>query len=359
MTRPSTTPRKPLRVAMVGVGGFGARRRSMMRDTGLFDLVAAYDLSDEALEQARSEDGAEPVDSFEALLDVPGIEAVFIATGAKFHTEQLVAAARRGLHVFVEKPLCSTPDEVKQVLDVWHETGVVIGCGHTDHTTKPMSQLIKTRIDHGELGTVAAFEKTTCHAGGQTLKPGDWREDPDKNPGGMLFQCGVHGIHELMYYFGPVAEVQAMTRHDVLTSRTDDVALCHLRFHSGVIGTLNAYHTSPYRHTFSLFGTRANLYRFDHFFHEGTELFQQTQASHGEHQPRRRVELPSNGSAACGGLESFYHAIHRGGTPYPSVIDGARAVEVVFAAMESAREKRSVLIQDTMPDLPATATHAR
>ena len=339
------TQNTPMRVAQVGVGGFGAKRRELMRKTGLFQLVAAYDLSADALEKARAEDGAEPVDSYEKLLDTPGIEAVIISTGAKFHAEQIIAAARRGLHVFVEKPLCSTAEEVQQILQTQRETGVVIGTGHTDHTVSPVSRCIKQKIDDGELGTVAAFEKTTCHAGGQTLKRGDWREDPDKNPGGMLFQCGVHGLHELMYYFGPVAEVQAMFRDDVLTSRTSDAALCQLRFESGLIGTLNAYHCSPYRHTFSIFGTTANIYRFDHFFHEGTELLQQVQRDHGAHQPREPVHVPALDEGKVGGLESFYKAVRDGGTPYPSVIDGARAVNVVFAAAESAAKRRPVSAQ--------------
>ena len=39
---------KKLRIGMVGVGGFGARRRERMRETGLFELVAVYDLNLEA-----------------------------------------------------------------------------------------------------------------------------------------------------------------------------------------------------------------------------------------------------------------------------------------------------------------------
>jgi len=348
-----------MKVAQIGVGGFGAARRELMRQAGVFDLVAAYDHNPEALARAEAEDGAEPVESYEALLQTPGIEAVVISTGAKFHAEQVIDAAERGLHVFVEKPLCSTPDEMRELLKVWRRTGVVIGVGHSDHTADPVSRTIKRKIDTGELGTVATFEKTTCHAGGQMIQPGDWRGDPDKNPGGMLFQCGVHGVHELLYYFGPVAEVQAMFRNDVLPTGTDDVALCHLRFASGLVGTLNAYHASPYRHTFSVFGTRSNLYRFEHFFHEGTELLQQVQGADADaHQPRTPVSIDAEAESGkttlgnMGGLMSFCQAIRDGTTPYPSLLDGARAVAVVFAAAESARQGRPIRLDDALIDTP-------
>jgi len=338
---------KPIRVGQVGVGGFGARRRKILRDSGCFELVAAYDLSEQALAVAEREDGAKPVPSFQALLDTPGLEAIVISTGAKFHAEQIIAAAERGYHVLVEKPLVSTPQELQDVLAAWRRSGVVIAVGHDDHRHNPGSQLIKQKIDSGELGTVATFEKTTCHAGGQQLTADAWRADPEKNPGGMLFQCGVHGIHELRYYFGPIVEVQAMFRSDVLPTPTDDVALCQLRFASGLVGTLNAYHCSPYRHTFSVFGTRSNLYRFNHFFHEGTELFQQVQESPDGHQPRQLIEVPQQQPGShISGVRSFYPAIRDGAELYPSIVDGAQAVAVVFAATESAKTAQPVAVSN-------------
>ena len=75
----------------------------------------------------------------------------------------------------------------------------MVALGHEDHFHDPVSIKIKEMIDSGQLGKIAAFEKTTAHSGGLMIKPGDWRGDPNANPGGMLFQCGVHSFHELMH----------------------------------------------------------------------------------------------------------------------------------------------------------------
>lgn len=326
-----------MKVAQIGVGNFGARRREIMRQSGLFDLVAAYDRNPEALKQCEEQDDACPVESYEALLAVSGIEAVVISTGARFHAEQIIQAAERGLHVFVEKPLCSTPEEVEALLAIQRKTGVIIGVGHIDHRHDAVSLRIKDLIDSGALGNVAAFEKTTAHSGGLQIKPGDWRGVPDKNPGGMLFQCGVHAIHELMFYFGPVAEVFCMMRSDVHTTATADVAMCQLRFKSGLVGTLNAYHVTPYRHTLSIFGTQANLYRDERFFNEGVELLIQRSGVPGDKEPKESVKVDESRTDVCGGMRSFYRAIREGSEPYPSLIDGASAVETVFAAEKSVR----------------------
>ncbi len=333
-------------VAQIGVANYGAKRRQIMRDTGLFRLVSAYDLNPEALRACHAEDGATAVGSYAELLDTPGIEGVIISTGASFHAQQIIQAAEKGLHVFVEKPLCSTPQEADALLAVQQRTGVVIAVGHMNHRHDAVAARIKHLLDAGELGTIATFEKTTAHNGGLQIKPGDWRGDPLKNPGGMLFQCGVHGFHELMYYFGPICEVSATMRYDVHTTKTADVALCHLRFSSGLIGTLNAYHVTPYRHTLGIYGTTANLYRDDRYFAEGTDLRIQRTDVPGAAEAKEPVIIDRSLHDEGGGMRSFFHAVRTGQTPYPSLIDGVRAVDVVFAAEESARTKRPVTVRE-------------
>lgn len=231
-------------------------------------------------------------------------------------------------------------------ITVQRKTGVVIGLGHNDHSHDAMSLGIKQMIDVGELGTVATFEQTTAHNGGLQIKPGDWRGNPARNPGGMLFQCGVHAVHELMFYFGPIVEVSAMMRDDVHTTQTADVALCHLKFASGLIGTLNAYHVTPYRHTFSILGTKANLYRDERFFDEGTTLQIQRTGEPGAKEAKEPVAIDKALTDVCSGMRSFYNAVRQGGACYPALIDGARAVAVVFAAEESARCGRPVAVTE-------------
>jgi predicted dehydrogenase len=334
-----------LKVGQIGVGNFGAYRRERMRETGLFELIAACDLNPQFIEAAVREDGAKPCASYGELLSTPGLEAIVISTGAKFHCEQMLAAMKRGLHVFVEKPLCATPDEMSTLLRAQRESGVVVGVGHNDHSRDAVSQTIKNLIESGALGQIAAFEKTTAHNGGLHIKPGDWRGDPEKNPGGMLFQCGVHALHELAYYFGPVSEVSCRMRTDVHTTATADVAICHLAYKSGLIGTLNAYHVTPYRHSFNLFGTKANLYREELFFDEGTKLWQQTTHLDNKKEPKVPVEIREE-EDRCGNLRSFYQAVREGSEPYPSLRDAARAVATVFAAEASAHSGCAVKVAD-------------
>ncbi len=337
-----------MKVAQVGVANFGGYRRERMRETGLFEIVAAYDLNAEALRKCQAEDGARPVSSYEELLATPGIEAVVISTGAKFHAAQTAAALARGLHVFVEKPLCATPGEIELLLQAQRKAGRVVAVGHADHSSSKRSLHLKRLLADGFFGRLATFEMTIAHSGGLEIKEGDWRGDPEKNPGGMLFQCGCHGFHELMFLFGPIRRVSSMMRYDVHTTKTADVAHCILVFESGLIGTVSAYHVTPYRHTLHLFGTEQSLYIDDRAPSYGdANVIHSQKRGNCAAEPLLPFTLDEGGDA-CGNLRSFYKAVREGGTPYPSLIDGARAVAVVFAAEESAKSGNAVAVPPSL-----------
>jgi len=339
-----------MRVAMVGVGGFGGYRRARMRETGLFQLVAAYDINAQALAQCQAEDGAAIMPSFDALLATPDIEALIISTGGKYHAAQAIAGMERGLHVFIEKPLCSTPEEVTSMVEAQQRTGVVVGTGHNDLRHDSAAVLLKSMLEDGTFGTVVTFEEVTAHSGGLEIKPGDWRGDPEKNPGGMLFQCGVHALHELIFYFGPVARVTAMMRYDANPqTATADVAHCILQFASGMMGTLSAYHITPYHHSLTIYGTKKTLYRDGRAPGYGDPSYIAFQ-ERGNCVAEKHVPFTfPEDKDICGNLKSFYRGIRYGEPVYPSLFDGAHPVEVVFAAEESAKLGKTVEVKVLTP----------
>jgi len=155
----------------------------------------------------------------------------------------------------------------------------------------------------------------------------------------MLFQCGCHALHALRYLFGDVAEVMGMMRYDANpNTQTADAANVLLRYTSGLVGTLNCYHTTAYFHEMRIFGTHGNLY-----LNTNTReaVFQLRRRNVAE--PREAVTLPASPpSAGEGNLLSWYDGIRKGTPVYPSLEDGIAAVQVVFAAEESAKTGKVV-----------------
>ena len=329
---------RKLKVGMVGAGGFGAHRRMCMRDTGLFELASTYDRNPDAMEAALREDGAAISASFEAMLATPGIEAVIVSSGARFHAGQAIAAMERGLHVFIEKPLASSMEDVRAILAMQQQTGLVVACGHHDHSADAYSRTVKQKIQAGELGKIVAFEATSAHTGGFHIHPGDWRGSREHNPGGMLFQCGVHKLHELAYYFGPVRRIRAVMRYDLHTTETADVAFCQVEFMNGLVGSLNTYHITPSLQSTVIIGTKAAIFKDDRPWpgEHGQWIQRVPCALDGSIEARVPLDLDGE-TDPYGNLRSFHRAVVQGGVPYPSAVDGARALAPVFAAEESTR----------------------
>src|SRR5688500_9599270 len=65
--------------------------------------------------------------SYEALLDDPDIEAVYVPLPNHLHVPRSIRAAERGKHVLCEKPIALSADEARQLIAVRDRTGVQIG----------------------------------------------------------------------------------------------------------------------------------------------------------------------------------------------------------------------------------------
>lgn len=337
---------KELVVGMVGVANFGAYRRQQMRASGNFVIAAVCDHQPAALAAAAAEEQATPYADFAALLAHPGLEAVAVSTGGDTHAAFACAAMRAGLHVFIEKPLCPTAAECAELRRVQGATGRVVGLGHNHCRSNALLLLAKEYCASGKLGTVVAYEENSSHSGGLEIKPGDWRGLADRNPGGMLFQCGVHALHGLAYLFGPVTAVQAMMRYDANpNTQTADAANVLLRHESGLVGTLNCYHVTAYCHELRIFGTKGNLYLDTH---QHLAWFQPRKRN--EVETREPVPVPADAPThVYANLTEWYHAIRAGGPNYPNLDDGIQAVLPVFAAEQAAKERREVPTAALLP----------
>lgn len=113
-----------LRVAMIGAGNFATRTLlptiSRLSSQPSIAYVASAQGASAAL--AAQSYGAEhaTTDTAVVLAD-PSVEAVFITTRHNLHARQAATALRAGKHVWVEKPLCLTLDELRDIEEAARE----------------------------------------------------------------------------------------------------------------------------------------------------------------------------------------------------------------------------------------------
>jgi predicted dehydrogenase len=74
--------------------------------------------------------GARPFPTLESLLDE--VEALIVVTPTSTHRDVAVAALRRGIHVFIEKPIAPSLEEADQILEAAREGGALVQVGHVE-----------------------------------------------------------------------------------------------------------------------------------------------------------------------------------------------------------------------------------
>src|SRR5579862_915431 len=92
---------------------------------GWLVAIASRDLAS-AERVARREPGVRAYGSYEALLDDPNVDAVYIPLPNSLHMEWTIRAAQAGKHVLCEKPLGVTADEARQMFAACDQAGVLL-----------------------------------------------------------------------------------------------------------------------------------------------------------------------------------------------------------------------------------------
>ena len=97
------------------------------------------------------------------------VDAIVVLTPDHWHAKMAIDAARAGKHVYLEKPMCQTAEEARQLRDVVKETGIVLQVGHQN---RQQASFIKGRemVRNNVLGPVSLIETFT----NRNTKGGAW-----------------------------------------------------------------------------------------------------------------------------------------------------------------------------------------
>jgi len=131
-------PERKLRLGVAGLGRALTLMLPTLTSDPRVELVAAADPRPEATRLFALEFGARVYESVEALCADGEVEAVYIATPHQFHAEHVEAAAARGKHVLVEKPIAITLDECRRMVDAAERANIRLIVGHSHSFDGPI-----------------------------------------------------------------------------------------------------------------------------------------------------------------------------------------------------------------------------
>ena len=273
---------------------------------------------------AREWDIERAYGSYEALLEDPDVEAVYISLPNTMHCEWSIRAVEAGKHVLCEKPLSRHPEEVEQAFDAAERAGRLLSEAfmyrHNPQTMR-LAELVRESAI-GELRLIrSVFSYCLYDADNIRL-----RTDVE---GGSLMDVGCYCVSGSRLLAGEPESVFGQTY--VGPSGTDWVFAGAMRFSGDVFAQFDCGTTLPERDELEVIGSEGSLFLDDpwHCWEPGIELRRDGEVE--------RIELDPTDSYRLE-LENLSDAIH-GEAPLllgrEDAVAQARALEALHRSSET------------------------
>ena len=174
-----------------------------------------------------------------AQVDVP-VDAVILATPTHLHGEQGIAAAERGWHMLIEKPVAADLAQAQAVARAVKDTGVGSLVGHHRRYHAPVQQL-KSLIAKGAIGTPVTATLIWAMRKPDGYFEGNWRA-----AGGSPVMINlVHDIDLLRFVLGDIMTTTALRGAGHRGADRIESGAIALLFETGATATISFADTTP------------------------------------------------------------------------------------------------------------------
>ena len=168
---------------------------------------------------------------------------------------QIVAAAKAGKHVFCEKPLCTSANEMEAVAKAVTAAKVQLGIGHERRFEPPVLEL-GARLTAGELGTGLLMEGSFSQDKFLALPADNWRLSAEEAPVGPLSATGIHLVDLSIALLGRPTEVWARLATRGSPFANGDTLGVMIAFELGATAMLTAILATPFIGRIAVYGSQ-------------------------------------------------------------------------------------------------------
>ena len=255
---------RKVKVGVIGLGHNGRAFCDRYIKNPKCELAAVCDIDESRLEDALAAykgTGVKGYKDYESLL-VQGIDAISIHTPDHLHKEPFIKALETNHHVFVEKPMADTIEDIEAMVASYrkHKDKTVL-VGHILRFDKYF-EFVKQLVDQGTLGDIFYVEADYIHDLRHQLFMEKWKIT-DESP---MIGGGCHPLDILRWYVGDAVEVSAMSNHIAYPELVEDATIIAMfKFQTGVVGKVTALYGNasprPYGFNLSVYGTKGTVCR--------------------------------------------------------------------------------------------------
>ena len=214
-----------LRAAVIGLGAMGRHHVRVLAELPDVDLVAVADVSQEQVDKISESYGIMGYSDVDTMFESQKLDMVSIVVPTSLHHETSLKAMYHGINVLCEKPIASTVELAREMIQVSRDQGVRLMIGHIERFNPAILELKKRIEQAGDIYQIVS----------RRLGP-----FPDRiRDVGVVVDLASHDIDAMNFILGSPAEsVYAQTAQRIHRTN-EDMVLGTIRFANGVIGSLD------------------------------------------------------------------------------------------------------------------------
>jgi predicted dehydrogenase len=296
-----------LKIGVIGVGVMGSNHARVLAEMPGVTLAGVADPDrNRAMLVGRAVD-CEAVADHNTLMKL-GVDAVTIAAPTHLHHPIALDCIAEGVHCLVEKPIASSVEEGRAIVQAAHRAGVTLMVGHVERFN-PTVEAIKQALAGEDILSIAI------------TRVGPF--PPRMSSVGVVIDLAVHDIDLIQWFTdSEIVEVQPQLKSAI--AEREDIALLQFRTRSGVLAHINTNWLTPFKARTVHVATRKKYVIGDLLTRQVTECFgfqpdgsySMRHLSVGHAEPLRAELL------------AFAEAIRSGKTPVVSGEHGVTSLEI-------------------------------
>ena len=338
-----------INIAVIGTGPWGKNHVRVYNEIDTANLKYVCDLNKDSLNKLKLKDYTKKTSDYKEVVNDPNVDGVSICVPASFHykiTKEFLCA---GKNVLVEKPLCLSSKEAKDLIKIAENNKLHLMVGHI-FRFNPAILKIKEIIKTGELGKIYFISLSRL---GLT-KP---REDC-----GAILNYAVHDFDILCDILDKklATEITANTTN-CLNREFEDIAIISLKY-GDVLGLIEASWLTPKkRRDLWIIGEKKSAYidtiNFEIQIYDSGIIPQYNslgEFQHITHEGDIHKISTDNKEPLKSELEHFIECIKNDNIPLTNGYVGLRSILMAEIALKSAKEKRTIIVENndkTIQDL--------
>ena len=226
-----------IRTGIIGLGKMGLSHAAIINAHPDLDMVSVCDTSALILEAMKKYGSYSVFTDYKKMIDESDLNALFVATPTKYHSDMVLYALNKGIHVFCEKPFSLTVEQGEKMAELAHAKKLVNQVGYHNRFLGTFI-FFKKLIEKKVIGDVYHFLGEAY--GPVVVKPKEstWRSDSSEG-GGCLFDYASHVLNLIEYILDDIRDAEGVMLKKIYSKRVEDAVYSSLYLKNGLNGLLS------------------------------------------------------------------------------------------------------------------------